>query len=77
MHIRYDNCYAVEPTVMVDYVSEEAVSPDRFVAMADALNTTDRDILYQVCQWGTGTDLGIWYVVHDSEIPSLHKGLTG
>ncbi|KXH32010.1 alpha-galactosidase [Colletotrichum nymphaeae SA-01] len=58
--LKYDNCYAVEPTVMVDYVSEEAVSPDRFVAMADALNTTDRDILYQVCQWGTGTDLGIW-----------------
>ncbi|WYZ43886.1 hypothetical protein EsH8_VII_000322 [Colletotrichum jinshuiense] len=58
--LKYDNCYAVEPDVMVDYVSEEAVSPDRFVTMADALNTTDRDILYQVCQWGTGTDLGIW-----------------
>ncbi|GJC84379.1 alpha-galactosidase D [Colletotrichum liriopes] len=58
--LKYDNCYAVEPDVMVDYVHPEAVSPDRFETMADALNTTDRDILYQVCQWGTGTDLGIW-----------------
>lgn len=45
---------------MVDYVSEEAISPDRFVTMAEAMNTTDRDMVYQVCQWGTGTDLGVW-----------------
>ncbi|OBR10579.1 Alpha-galactosidase [Colletotrichum higginsianum IMI 349063] len=58
--LKYDNCYAVKPDVMVDFVHPDAVSPDRFETMADALNTTDRDILYQVCQWGTGTDLGIW-----------------
>ncbi|OLN92773.1 Alpha-galactosidase D [Colletotrichum chlorophyti] len=58
--LKYDNCYSVDPKVMVDFYSEGAISPDRFVTMAEALNTTDRDILYQVCQWGTGTDLGIW-----------------
>ncbi|KAI8208420.1 Alpha-galactosidase D [Colletotrichum sp. SAR 10_76] len=58
--LKYDNCYPIDPTVMVDYVSEEAISPDRFVTMAEAMNTTDRDMVYQVCQWGTGTDLGVW-----------------
>ncbi|KAK1982726.1 alpha-galactosidase [Colletotrichum cereale] len=58
--LKYDNCYAVEPDIMVDYRHPEAISPDRFEIMAEALNTTDRDILYQVCQWGTGYDLGIW-----------------
>ncbi|KAK2043759.1 alpha-galactosidase [Colletotrichum somersetense] len=58
--LKYDNCYAIEPDVMVDYHHPDAISPDRFEIMAEALNTTDRDILYQVCQWGTGFDLGIW-----------------
>ncbi|KAJ0158002.1 putative alpha-galactosidase D [Colletotrichum tanaceti] len=58
--LKYDNCYAVSRDVMVDFYHPDAVSPDRFETMANALNKTDRDILYQVCQWGTGTDLGIW-----------------
>ncbi|KAF6827588.1 alpha-galactosidase precursor [Colletotrichum musicola] len=58
--LKYDNCYAVQPDVMVDYVHPEAISPDRFITMAEAINATDKDMLYQVCQWGTGTDLGIW-----------------
>ncbi|KAF6796973.1 alpha-galactosidase precursor [Colletotrichum sojae] len=58
--LKYDNCYAVQPDVMVDYVHPDAVSPDRFITMAEAINATDKDMLYQVCQWGTGEDLGIW-----------------
>ncbi|TDZ51551.1 Alpha-galactosidase D [Colletotrichum trifolii] len=58
--LKYDNCYAVGPTVMVDFTHPDAASPDRFVAMAEAINATDRDMLYQVCQWGAGTDLGTW-----------------
>lgn len=28
--------------------------------MASALNSTTRDTVYQVCQWGVGTDIGTW-----------------
>jgi alpha-galactosidase len=45
---------------MVDYTSKIATSPDRFETMAEAINQTGRDIMYQICQWGVGTDLGIW-----------------
>ncbi|OBT94596.2 hypothetical protein VE01_07887 [Pseudogymnoascus verrucosus] len=58
--LKYDNCYSVSPTNMVDYDSQGAVSSDRFDAMAQALNETDRDFIYEICQWGCGTDLGIW-----------------
>ncbi|KAL0934779.1 alpha-galactosidase precursor [Colletotrichum truncatum] len=58
--LKYDNCYAVDPKVMVDYVHPDAISPDRFITMSEALDETDRNIVYEVCQWGTGTDLGIW-----------------
>ena len=58
--LKYDNCYSTSKTNMVDYSSAEAGSPKRFVAMASALNSTSRDIIYQVCQWGTGQDLAQW-----------------
>jgi alpha-galactosidase len=45
---------------MVDYTSAGAISPARFQTMARALNNTDKDIIYQVCQWGVGTDVGSW-----------------
>lgn len=45
---------------MVDYHSEEAISPTRFQKMADVLESLDRDIAYFVCQWGVGYDLGTW-----------------
>ncbi|KAK0660699.1 putative alpha-galactosidase D [Lasiodiplodia hormozganensis] len=28
--------------------------------MSQALDAVDRPILYQICQWGVGTDLGVW-----------------
>ena len=28
--------------------------------MADALNAQNRSIVYQICQWGVGGDLGRW-----------------
>lgn len=58
--LKYDNCYATARDVMVDYDSAEAGAPTHFEAMAAALNDTQRDVMYQVCQWGTGTDLGKW-----------------
>lgn len=45
---------------MVDYHDPEYGSPERFRDMADEIDGVDRDILYQVCQWGCGTDLGEW-----------------
>lgn len=31
--------------------------------MASALDDTSRDIVYQICQWGVGTDIGTWLVL--------------
>ncbi|SPJ76035.1 related to alpha-galactosidase precursor [Fusarium torulosum] len=58
--LKYDNCYATSKTDMVDSDSAEAKSPDRFVKMAAAINETDRDIQYFLCQWGIGEDVPQW-----------------
>jgi alpha-galactosidase len=58
--LKYDNCYSTSPTDFVDYSSPESQSPDRYYTMAEALNATSRDILFQVCQWGVGYDIGTW-----------------
>lgn len=57
---RYDNCYATSKTNMVDATSAEAKSPNRFIKMAAAINETDRDIKYFLCQWGIGEDVPQW-----------------
>ncbi|KAJ3546975.1 hypothetical protein NM208_g1745 [Fusarium decemcellulare] len=58
--LKYDNCYATSRTEMVDWQSAEAQSPDRFIKMAAAINETDRDIQYFLCQWGIGEDVPQW-----------------
>ncbi|KAM0323770.1 hypothetical protein ACHAPQ_008573 [Fusarium lateritium] len=58
--LKYDNCYATSRTEMVDADSAEAKSPDRFVKMAAAINETDRDIQYFLCQWAIGEDVPQW-----------------
>ncbi|ORY57530.1 glycoside hydrolase superfamily [Pseudomassariella vexata] len=58
--LKYDNCYPVSNTTMVDYVSKESISPARFEKMAGVLDTIDRDMHYFVCQWGVGYDVGEW-----------------
>jgi hypothetical protein len=45
---------------MVDSSSAESQSPARFQHMAAELDSVDRDIHYYVCQWGIGTDVGLW-----------------
>jgi alpha-galactosidase len=57
---RYDNCYSTSQTVMVDGSSKEAQSATRFQNMANVLDSVDRDIQYFVCQWGIGTNVGVW-----------------
>ncbi|OMP82837.1 putative alpha-galactosidase D [Diplodia seriata] len=32
----------------------------RFAEMAQALDAVERPIVYQICQWGVGEDLGVW-----------------
>ncbi|KAF4457082.1 hypothetical protein F53441_870 [Fusarium austroafricanum] len=58
--LKYDNCYATSKTNMVDASSAEAKSPGRFIKMAAAINETDRDIQYFLCQWGIGEDVPQW-----------------
>ncbi|KAM5349659.1 hypothetical protein ACJ41O_006164 [Fusarium nematophilum] len=58
--LKYDNCYATSRTQMVDSESAEAQSPDRFIKMAAALNETNRDIKYFLCQWGIGQNVPDW-----------------
>jgi alpha-galactosidase len=45
---------------MVQYDFPEADPSTRFVAMANALNNESYPVVYQLCQWGVGVDLGIW-----------------
>ncbi|KAI0166723.1 carbohydrate-binding module family 35 protein [Hypoxylon sp. FL1284] len=58
--LKYDNCYAASRTVMADYSSPEATSPERHQKMAAALDDVDRDMAYYICQWGLGDNLGEW-----------------
>ncbi|KAH8882992.1 alpha-galactosidase [Thozetella sp. PMI_491] len=57
--LKYDNCYSVSNTTMADYSSAAGTST-RFQTMASALNAAARDIVFQVCQWGVGEDIGTW-----------------
>lgn len=45
---------------MVDYYYHEADPSTRFRAMSDALDDVARPIVYQICQWGVGQNLGSW-----------------
>ncbi|KAG9252822.1 glycoside hydrolase superfamily [Emericellopsis atlantica] len=58
--LKYDNCYSTSPTEMVDVTSPESQSPDRFITMEKALNQTDRDMQYFLCQWGIGQNVPDW-----------------
>lgn len=44
---------------MVDY-SDAGESVSHYQTMASALQATDRSIVFQICQWGVGTDIGNW-----------------
>ncbi|KAF3006278.1 hypothetical protein E8E14_007857 [Neopestalotiopsis sp. 37M] len=58
--LKYDNCYNTNTTVGADFYTEESGSSQRFRTMAQALVEVDRNIVYQLCQWGVGHDLGSW-----------------
>ncbi|ORY15914.1 glycoside hydrolase superfamily [Clohesyomyces aquaticus] len=57
--LKYDNCWPDSKT-MVQYSYPEKDPSTRFRAMADALDTVSRPIVYEVCQWGVGENLGPW-----------------
>jgi hypothetical protein len=59
--LKYDNCYAVNDKDM-NNGDPEFANPARFQKMADSLNKVSRAIQYFVCQWGTGDNVGDWYV---------------
>jgi len=42
---------------MANYNGAVSVNPARFRTMADALNATSRQIVYQICQWGVGENI--------------------
>ncbi|KAL3454412.1 glycoside hydrolase [Aspergillus insuetus] len=58
--LKYDNCYNTldEPSNGADFYSDASASLDRHRAMAVELSKVDRDIVYQLCQWGVGEYLG-------------------
>ncbi|KAK8053648.1 glycoside hydrolase [Apiospora saccharicola] len=58
--LKYDNCYPINGSTMVDYQSEEAIAPTRFQKMAGVLESLERNMAYFVCQWGVGYDVGEW-----------------
>lgn len=48
-YLKYDNCFAPASDWVVD----------RYTAMQQALNATDRDIVFSICEWGVA-DPWIW-----------------
>lgn len=45
--------------------------------MGDEISKLDRDILYQLCQWGVGNDLGSWFVPQFlASMPFSNGGMT-
>lgn len=44
----------------VDYSPSERDPSVRFAAMSDALDSVNRPIIFSICQWGVGQDLGVW-----------------
>ncbi|KAF2138195.1 glycoside hydrolase family 27 protein [Aplosporella prunicola CBS 121167] len=58
--LKYDNCWANVSEGISNYHPSERDPSTRFRAMADALNAQNRSIVYQICQWGVGNDLGRW-----------------
>jgi alpha-galactosidase len=59
--LKYDNCWP-NATLYVTYdFNFERTDPwVRFVPMANALNATSREFELEICQWGSGYDLGYW-----------------
>jgi alpha-galactosidase len=55
--LKYDNCWSTGS--FVDY-TPQANTSDRFQTMADALDGVDRDIVYAICEWGVGWNVGDW-----------------
>ncbi|OCK94291.1 carbohydrate-binding module family 35 protein [Cenococcum geophilum 1.58] len=61
--LKYDNCWAnkIDTTIrFVDYNPSERDPSVRFAAMSDALSSVNRSIIFSICQWGVGQDLGVW-----------------
>jgi hypothetical protein len=53
-YLKYDNCYNEGLS------GTPKISQDRYAAMSNALNSTDRAFAYSLCNWG---DDKVWYVV--------------
>jgi alpha-galactosidase len=70
-YLKYDNCG--------DHRGREAI--DRYAAMGEALQATDRDIVYSICEWGQnepwrwGRNVGgdLWRVTDDA-VAKWHTG---
>ncbi|KAL1860551.1 hypothetical protein Daus18300_009184 [Diaporthe australafricana] len=58
--LKYDNCFANSTTEAADYDNAVTQDPTRFRTMKSALDATSRSMVYQICQWGVGTDIGTW-----------------
>jgi alpha-galactosidase len=59
-YLKYDNCWT-NSTLYVSYDPNLEADPSvRFRTMTNALNRVNRSIEYEICQWGTGYDIGYW-----------------
>ena len=57
--LKYDNCWATTDT-FVNYDQNQPDPSPRFAAMSDALDGLDRPVVYSICEWGAGFNLGTW-----------------
>lgn len=57
--LKYDNCWPND-MVFTDYSQSDADITPRFAAMSEALDSLNRSVVYSICEWGVGTNLGTW-----------------
>ncbi|KAL9088385.1 MAG: hypothetical protein Q9159_003159 [Coniocarpon cinnabarinum] len=57
--LKYDNCWASNAT-FVNYNLSDPTLSTRFADMSNALDSLNRSVIYQICEWGSGYNLGTW-----------------
>jgi hypothetical protein len=75
--LKYDNCYMVPDQEVGS--SPEFANPTYHQKMGASLANLQREIQYNVCQWGNGIDVGHWCVPVQLEctLLTIFKGIEG
>lgn len=57
--LKYDNCWPDNAT-FTDYDQSGSALTSRFATMSQVLSGLNMSVVYSICEWGVGYDLGTW-----------------